>query len=217
MCFSATASFIVGGSLTALGAVIVKRAMCRNELPFAVMPLLFGIQQIIEGVLWLSFHYDAAQLRMVMTYMFTMFSHVLWPVYVPFAVGLMEPEPWRRKTMWWFRCIGIAVGIQLLVLITTQPLVAEVNTHIIYISPHFYEWPMMMLYIAATCLVSLFSSFKLIRLFGGLALLLFLVAYWFYTEAFFSVWCFFAAILSPIIYLHINRAGKRGVDPVVSC
>lgn len=181
MCFSATASFIVGGSLTALGTVTLKRAKSKTEIPFAAIPLLFGIQQIIEGVLWLSIYGDAELLKTVMTYLFTMFSHVLWPVYVPFAIALMEHEiePWRREVMWGFRFTGLVVAIFLLVLIATQSLTAEVIGHIIYVSPFFYEWPMMVLYIAATCIVAFFSSHRLIRLFGLMTLLFFLVAYWF--------------------------------------
>ena len=207
MCFSATASFIVGGSLIAAGAVTMRRAGERRELAFAAVPLLFGIQQIVEGMLWLSFQYDAAELQTVMTYLFTMFSHVLWPIYIPFAVGVLEPQPGRRKIMWGFRLIGIAVSIHLLILITTQSLVAVTDHHIIYVLPRLYEWPMMLLYIVATCLVSIFSSHGLIRLFGTLALLLFIIAYLFYTAAFFSVWCFFAAILSLMIYLFFR--GRR--------
>lgn len=209
MCFSATASFIVGGSLLIAGAVTMRRAGARAELAFAAIPLLFGIQQIIEGVLWLSFEYDAAQLQTVMTYLFTLFSHVLWPIYIPFAVGILEPDPGRRKIMWGFRLIGIAVSIHLLILVTTQSLVAVTDQHIIYVLPKLYEWPMMLLYIAATCLVSLFSSYSMIRLFGVLLLLLFGIAYWFYIAAFFSVWCFFAAILSLIVYLFFRDRGPN--------
>jgi hypothetical protein len=200
MCFSATASFIVGGSLTVVGTVTLRRATNRTEFPFAAIPLLFGVQQIIEGILWLSFYYDFTQLKTVTTYMFTIFSHVLWPIYIPFAVGSMEQKSWRRKAMWGFRFIGIVVGIFLFILIATLPLTAVANEYIIYVSPHFYKWPMMTLYITATCLVSFFSSYSLVRLFGILALLLLIVAYWLYSAAFFSVWCFFAAILSAIIY-----------------
>lgn len=205
MCFSATASFIVGGSLVVVGSATLQRAGNRREMAFAAMPLLFGIQQTIEGLLWLSFHYDALLLRTAATYMFTMFSHVLWPIYVPLAVALMEPDAGRRKVMWGFCLIGMVVGVHLLILITTQPLTATAVGHIVYVSPRFYEWPMMVLYIAATCLASLFSGYALIRLFGMLALLLFAIAYWFYTAAFFSVWCFFAAILSGIIYLFFRE------------
>ena len=81
--------------------------------------------------------------------------------------------------------------------------------HIVYVSPHFYKVPVMVLYLAATCVGSIFSSHKLINIFGALALLLFMVAYWFYTVAFFSVWCFFAAILSTVIYLHFLLRNAR--------
>ena len=211
MCFSATASFIVGGSLIVLGTMTLKKAANKSELPFAAIPLLFGLQQLIEGTLWLSIHYDAAMLKTIATYMFTMFSHVIWPVYVPFAIALMEQElkPWRREVMWGFRFTGIVAAAFLMLLIVMQPLTAVVNGHIIYVSPFFYDWPMMVLYIAATCIVAFFSSHILIRLFGLMTLLFFLVAYWFYREAFFSVWCFFAAIISLIIYMHFRRANSE--------
>ena len=158
MCFSATASFIAGGALTVIGVVTVKLAANRKELPFAVIPLLFGIQQIIEGGLWLSFNYDITQLKVVTTYMFTLFSHVLWPIYMPFAVRSMEQKPWRKKIMLGFQLIGLGVGIYLFMLIATLPLTAVAGEHIIYVSPHFYEWAVMAFYIASTCLVSFFSS-----------------------------------------------------------
>jgi Family of unknown function (DUF6629) len=210
MCFSATASFVVGGSLAAVGVVTLKRATNRAELPFASIPLLFGIQQIVEGLLWFSIQNEMALLKTYTTYLFTMFSHLIWPIFVPYAIALMEPRqtirPWRRNAMWGFRVIGIVVAVLLLQLVATQPLMAVVDRHIIYVTPFFYDWPMMVLYIAATCIVALFSTHALIRLFGLMTLLFFAVSYWFYTEAFFSVWCFFAAILSLIIYMHFRRS-----------
>ncbi|MCF7821479.1 MAG: hypothetical protein K9M17_03435 [Mariprofundaceae bacterium] len=218
MCFSATASFIVGGSLTLLGAVTLKQVTGGKkrgaERPFAAIPLLFGIQQLVEGVLWLSIRNDIDQVRMAMTYLFTFFSHLLWPVYVPYAIALMERgrniEPWRRNVMWGFRAAGIVVAALLLQLVATQPLMAVADEHIIYLTPFFYDWPMMVLYIAATCVVAFFSSHLLIRLFGLMVFLFFFVSYWFYTQAFFSVWCFFAAILSLIIYIHFRRVNSGG-------
>ena len=215
MCFSATASFTVGGLLTVLGAVTVRRAASskkrRAEVPFAAIPLLFGIQQLVEGVLWFSMQYDMAMLKAVVTYLFTFFSHLLWPVYVPYAIAMMENgveqniESWRNKAMWGFRVAGIVTAMFLLALVATQPLMAVVDEHIIYVTPFFYDWPMMVLYIAATCIVAFFSRHALIRLFGLTVLLFFFVSYWFYTEAFFSVWCFFAAIISLVIYVQFSK------------
>jgi hypothetical protein len=209
MCFSATASFIAGVSLTILGVATLKKVELKTEIPFAMIPLLFGTQQIIEGMLWLSFRFDAPFLNVTMTYAFALFSHVLWPIFMPFSIGLLETVAWRKKAILIFQFFGVAAGLYLLYLMIRFPLTSEVNKHIVYVSPHFYQIPVMALYLAATCVGTLFSSHKMIKIFGVLALLLFMVAYGFYTVAFFSVWCFFSAILSAIIYLHFSFKNLR--------
>ena len=80
--------------------------------------------------------------------------------------------------------------------------------NIVYVSPHFYKLPVIGLYLAATCMGCFFSSNASIRLFGALALALFGVAYAFFSVALFSVWCFFAAVLSSMIYVNF-RFGRR--------
>ena len=195
--------------MSAIGVLTLKKAEQKAWVPLAMIPLLFGVQQIIEGMLWLSFRFDAPLLNVTMTYVFTLFSHVLWPIFVPFSIGLVETVAWRKKVIAAFQVIGIVVGLYLLYWIVKFPVTSEVDKHIVYVSPHFYKVPMMALYLAATCVGCFFSSHKLINIFGVLALLLFMVAYWFYTVAFFSVWCFFAAILSVVIYLHFKLGKER--------
>ncbi len=177
-----------------------------------MIPLLFGLQQIIEGTLWLSFRFDVPLLNVTMTYLFTLFSHVLWPMFVPFSIGLVEVVPWRRRVISVFLFIGTAVGLYLLYFIVRFPITSEADAHMIYIFPDFHKPPVLALYVAATCVCGFFSSHRIINLFGVLALLLFIVAYWFYTVAFFSVWCFFAAILSVVIYLHFRFGNERASD-----
>lgn len=210
MCFSATASFVAGVSLSAVGVVTLKKATRKTDVPFALIPLLFGIQQIIEGMLWLSFRYDAALLNATATYLFSVFSHTLWPIFVPFSVGLLEPVRWRRNVMHLFQAIGLSIGLYLLYFIVKYPVIAVAEEHIVYVSPHFYEAPAMLLYLLATCVVSFFSSHRVVRWFGALALLLFFVAYWVYTAALFSVWCFFSAVLSFMIFLYFRSAQVVG-------
>ena len=205
MCFSASASFIAGTSLCAIGVATVKKVEARNELPFAMIPLLFGIQQLTEGVIWLTFSHDAPLLRQTMTYLYSIFSHALWPMYVPFAMGVMEAVRWRKKAIFAFEAAGVIVGLYLLYFIVTSPVVAEVvGSHIVYVSPHFYLIPMIIFYLAATCVSCFFSSHGFVRLFGVLALLSYIAAYVIHVEALVSIWCFFAAILSLLIYLHLR-------------
>jgi len=51
MCFSATASFSAGAILLGLGTLTLKSARRPRELVLAAIPLLFAIQQLIEGVI----------------------------------------------------------------------------------------------------------------------------------------------------------------------
>ncbi len=204
MCFSAPASFIAGTALSVLGVATLRATRRKVEIPFASIPLLFGLQQIVEGALWLSFRFDAHDLNVAMTYLFSMFSHVLWPIFVPFAIGLLERVAWRRRVIWGFQAAGLLVGLYLFYLLVDFPVTSVVEANIVYVSPHFYKLPVMFLYVAATCVSCFVSSDTTIRLFGALALVLFLIAYGFFTVALFSVWCFFAAVLSSIIYWHFT-------------
>ena len=59
MCFSATASFVAGSALLAAGAVYLKKQSV-GETGFsrqhylALIPCLFGLQQLLEGIVWLG-------------------------------------------------------------------------------------------------------------------------------------------------------------------
>lgn len=213
MCFSASASFSAGAVLLAIGTITVKRSGSKAELPFAMIPLLFGVQQLIEGVIWLTFQFDAPLLNTVMTYLYTLFSHVLWPVYIPFAVLLLEPVHRHRKMITAFFVVGMVVGVYLLYILVRYPVTSEVvDQHIVYLSPHFYALAVMGSYLAASCVSMFFSSYKVVVVFGIVALLSFIAAYEFYTQSLISVWCFFAAILSGLVYLHINRSENLEVS-----
>lgn len=205
MCFSATASFSAGAFLLGLGTLTLKSARRPRELPFAAIPLLFAIQQLSEGVIWMTFSYEAPLLNAVMTHVYSFFSHVLWPVYVPVAVLLIEPPGWRRQALLAFVAAGVAVGAYLLYVLIAFPVVSRpTGQHIEYVSPHFFAVVSMTLYLLSTTISLLLSTHRTVKFFGVLALLSFAAAYWFYTTWFISVWCFFAALLSAVVYLHFK-------------
>ena len=215
MCFSATASFVAGTALSAIGVATIRKVERRSELPFAMIPLLFGIQQLVEGIIWLTFRHDAPVLKQTMTYVYSVFSHTFWPIYIPFALGFLESTPWRKRALLAFQAAGLAAGLYLLYFIVTRPVVAQIDgqhivQHVVYLSPHFYGVPVLVLYLAATCISGLVSSHPFVKLFGVLALFSFLAAYLYYVRALISVWCFFAAVLSVIIYLHLRYRNLGG-------
>ena len=208
MCFSATASFSAGALLLGIGTLTLRSARATRQpraLLFAAIPILFAIQQVIEGVIWLTFTDGLPALNAVMTHVYSFFSHVLWPVVVPLAVVLMEPNGWRRRTLIAFVAAGAAVGAYLLVVLMAYPTVSRpTGQHIEYNSPHFFAAVTMTLYLLSTAISPLLSTHRMVVVFGALALLSFGAAYAFYATWFISVWCFFAALLSAVVYLHFG-------------
>ncbi|WP_308435298.1 DUF6629 family protein [Sphingomonas glacialis] len=188
MCFYATASFTAGAGLLIIGAITVRRTRTTAELPFALIPAMFGVQQVIEGALWLTFPDKAPLLNVVLTYAYFVFSHVFWPIYVPFAVMLIEGTNWRRKTAMAIAVASDMAGLYLSYALITQPIVARVvGHHITYVSPHFYGVAVMALYLLGTCVSPLFSSHRMARAFGVAASISFVAAYIFFAMWFISV------------------------------
>ena len=205
MCFSATASFTAGAALSAVGGLTVHKSQGKIELPLALVPLLFGIQQLTEGVVWISLIHDLPALKTVATYVYSMFSHVLWPIFVPFAILLVETSRWRRQALGVFQALGLAVGLYLLYFLVRFPVAAHVHGRsITYDSPHFYIIGVIVIYLLATCVSGLFSTHRCINAFGVLAFILAVVAYQVSVATFVSVWCFYAAILSLLVYVHFS-------------
>lgn len=215
MCFSATASFTAGALLLGVGAITLKSVTRPREWLFAAIPLLFAIQQLIEGVIWLTFSADALLLNTVMTHVYSFFSHVLWPVYLPVAVLMIEPPGARRRALKALVVAGSAVGLYLLYVLVAFPVVSRpTGQHVEYDSPHFFAAEVMTLYLVSTTVSSLLSTLRGVKVFGALALLSFGAAYYFYTTWFISVWCFFAALLSTAIFFYFaRRPAKRGGSP----
>ncbi len=204
MCFSPVASFIAGSTLSAVGGVTMKKARIKNEIPFAAIPLLIGMQQIAEGIVWLSF--GIPLLNQISTFFFAMFAFVIWPIYVPFAILMIETDPSRKKILKFFQLSGIIAGMILLYAIIRGPVASQINQN--SISYTFYDvQPIFtaIFYMISTVFSCLFSSHRTINIFGVTLFFSCFFAYECYTYAFFSVWCFFAAILSIIVYLHFTQ------------
>lgn len=207
MCFSPTASFVAGTALAGIGGVTVAKARSKWEIPFAAIPLLFGLQQLTEGVVWLSL--DNPAVLKPASFVFMLFSHVLWPTFIPLSVALMEPKAWRRWLLYGFVGIGAVVSAYFLYFLAIEDVKTGVlNKSILYISPSFAVTFVLSPYSVATCVSCLFSSYRYANLFGVLTFLSAVAAYEFYDKTFVSTWCFFSAVLSVVIFLHIVRRSR---------
>jgi hypothetical protein len=65
----------------------------------------------------------------------------------------------------------------------------------------------MSLYLIAVCASCVASSFPILRFFGVALGVAFVAAHVMYTATFFSVWCFFAAAVSAMLFFHFR--GRR--------
>lgn len=205
MCFSASASFLAGGALSATGVVTIKKAEKKSELPFASLPLLFGLQQTVEGILWLALGNNASVLASVMTFIFSLFAYAFWPVFVPFAVRTMETVAWRKKVLSVLASIGLAIGVYLLYYIVKYPVTAMIgHHHIEYTQIVPFGYHMFWAYLGVSSLSCFLSSHTFVRVFGVLMFLSVPASYYIHSAAFVSIWCFFAALLSVVVYLHFR-------------
>jgi heme/copper-type cytochrome/quinol oxidase subunit 4 len=105
MCFSAPASFIASGGLTLLGGASLVVAKKEDKI-LALIPLLFGAQQFFEGIQWL--YLNTGSSSTLATYIFLVFAYIIWPIYVPACVLILDKE--KRKIMRSFLFLGITVA-----------------------------------------------------------------------------------------------------------
>lgn len=205
MCFSATVSFTTGGALLLVGEWAVRLSRQPCELPFALIPVLFGIQQLLEGALWLTLPAKAPALNAALTQIYSYFSQVLWPIYIPLSVLLLETVSWRRWVLVLITGAGTVCGLFLLSYLVRLKVTSAVQGHhMVYVFEHFHVLAATGLYLLGTCVGPLFSSHRSVKLFGVAATLSFMVTYAFYATWFISVWCFFAGILSSVVLLYFT-------------
>lgn len=216
MCFSASASFAGGAVITAIGIMSVTRNTTPERRLFAGIPLIFGIQQISEGFVWVALQSQQHDLMLtISSYVFLLAAVVIWPFMIPLSVLLMEKSQQRRKVLRVLLAIGIITSLYYgtgLLLYDVNPQISE--HHIRYASefPRPLALAAFIIYATATLVPLFVSSVRRMWMFGTLVAASCLVTGIFYKEYLTSVWCFFAALISVVIYWIISE--KRSADKV---
>jgi hypothetical protein len=199
MCFSATASFSAAGILALAGAVTLSKARDVRERPLAAVPLVFALQQGIEGLLWRTVPAGHQAGRTLAT-SFAILAMVFWPVFIPLAVGLAEKVHKRRRLILALMGPGLGVAGYSIMDIWAHPYTAWPAPHsLVYINDSPFPWLLMLTYLAAVCAPPLLSSSPAIRWFGVVVTIGLAVTLGFFFVSLVSVWCFFAAIASAIL------------------
>ena len=216
MCFSAGASFGAGVLLAGAGAVTLRQAKSPNEWAFAAIPALFSIQQLSEGALWVALaNPEYAGWQGPATYVFFFFAQIFWPVYIPFAVLTLERKPLRRKILRAILAAGILLAAYMVFGIGRFGVEAHIQEcHIKYGPKYPFGIPRTFLYILIVGVPLFLSSYKRMQVFGIAVIASLALTILFFKSFLVSVWCFFAAIVSVVIWwvLRGNREPKEAVS-----
>lgn len=211
MCFSAAASFTVGGVLAATGGASIAAAADKRATLFAAVPLGFAAQQVSEGVVWLTIDAPAHHaLHRAAVFTFLVFALVVWPTWIPVALGRAERDDARRRWLDRFAGIGVAVSAVALVLLVGWKPHAHVDGRSLGYSFGPESGDLVHLLLIAAYAVPTFGPFflstiDLSNVLGGALIVAIIAALVIRHEALTSVWCFFAAVLSALVFVSVRE------------
>lgn len=219
MCFSATASFSASLALIICGIASLAYAKQKRLRMIALIPFIFGLQQFAEGMVWTSFlNTDLASIRMIASYIFLACAGIVWPIWIPLAVVQFEGTH-ARKLFMPSLMAGIIVALGFIAFVLFYPLTVKATCNVVYYfefsQTSLAEWSNVInatgsaLYILATIVPFFITRNKTLWFLGSLVAISYIASYIFYTEAFTSVWCFFAALISIFVYGLVRNESKK--------
>ena len=224
MCFSANASFVTATGLSIISLLSLQKTRTKKMIPLAISPLFFALQQSCEGIVWLTLNASdtTSLLHKMGTYGFLFFAAFWWPMWIPLALYISEKVHSRKKLLLATTSIGLCGGILLFiswVFYTTGAII--INHHIDYPVSNYpfgitntfigqsISWIIAIAYCIATITPFFISSLPYAWILGIAISLGLITSYLFYLMALPSVWCFFAAISSVLIYFVIKAETKK--------
>jgi hypothetical protein len=215
VCFSATASFVAGGVIGTVGIATLIRVRQPRAIPFAALPLLFALHQFIEGFVWLGLEGKIGPVTTSnFVLLFILYAKGILPLLIPLSVTLMEPAGWRRTATTALTVLGAILCGWILWAVIAHGSSAVVEHHSIHYHNHRTGGLLIRaIYVLTTCGALLLSSHRVVRWFGilnvaGLSVVFLVMSY-----AFASVWCFYAATLSMILYWQFSRKNIDVLTP----
>jgi len=212
MCFSPEASFAGGVIIASIGIFTIKKVHKPSQLVFASIPLFFGIQQIAEGFVWITTPLpEYIYFQKFFTYMFLIMADVLWPLIIPLSVLLMEKAKKKIKILKVIFGMGLLLSIYYAYCFwfySVTPQIMDYHVHYNTDFPKSVAIPAFLVYLFSTITPLFVSSIKKMKWLGVLMFSSCLVTVVFFTQYLASVWCFFAALISGVIFW-ILRDSKR--------
>lgn len=221
MCVSAETSFSLTACLVPVGLYCLRQASQRDHaaLPLAAVPLLFGVQQFCEGLVWLGIGRSSPPLTRNGALLYLFFALLFWLFWIPFSCLCLEPRRGRSRAMWGCALLGLTGGVSLYLPILVNPELLEVQvvgqsleynmtrTPGLEVIPQ-VVWHLAYLGVIALPLTLLTPRHRGLALYSTALVLSATISHVYFLYAFASIWCLFAAILSLIlgyVFHHLPR------------
>ncbi|WP_444894855.1 DUF6629 family protein [Microbulbifer sp. SSSA005] len=222
MCFSATASFGSAALLIVGGALCTTHAIKNDKtyLLLAITPLLFALQQAIEGVVWIGYNENFISLTTKASILYLFFALFFWLTWIPIVAFSLETKKWKRIFFIMLIIVGFTFGLYLWIpiLLETGPrhlIKTSVCGHsLCYITSDYSLFAITTGHIIYSLLGFLFllSSNRIFIKFWALVMLLGVIVYFTQRETWVSTWCFFAAISTLWIYFLLKNDYKEKIN-----
>jgi hypothetical protein len=215
VCFSPEGDLAGGIVVSAIGVDACRHVRGRSQLLLAATPLLLGVHQLDEALVWWSADGDLPHaVGRVAMWIYLVVALVVVPVLIPVAIFHLAPNRRRRWALAPFVILGIVVaGVLLATMLQGPVTVRRGSYHLAYSIGLRNGVVVVGLYIVATCGSLLFSGYRHIFVFGLANLAAVIVLARLTADGFTSLWCFYAAITSGAILLHLRFAKPHRSHP----
>ena len=215
MCFSPQGDLAGGIVVTAIGVDACRHLRGRNtHLLLATTPLLLGAHQLDESLVWWSLEGDVPHsLGRLAMWVYLVIALVVVPILIPLAIWKLEPAA-RRRMILPFVVLGVGVAGVLLATMVRGPVTVRRGSYHLAYSIGLHNGILIVgLYVVATCGSLLVSGYRDIFVFGlaNLVVVIFLAKLT--ANGFASLWCFYAALTSGAITLHMRFAKPHRDHP----
>ena len=207
MCFSVQADVAAGVVILPMAVVALREVRHVRELPFASLPLLFALHQLVEALVWAA--YDDRTVPEALGHAamlaYVGYAMVVLPTLMPLSVLLLEPRGARLRVAP-FVVLGAVMSVVFAVEVFTAPIAVVVHPHALEYATGLSHGNLLAIgYAVAVVGAPMLSGYRSVVAFGLVNLVGLIVVALAYREAFASLWCVYAALSSALVVLHMVR------------
>jgi hypothetical protein len=202
--YHAILQFTLSGAIVFIGVMTLFKVSRPREVPFAMLPLLFGLHEFTQGFVWLGVEgvVSPRAAEMAGTF-YLLYAKGLLQFLVPLSVWLLETRRWRKRVLSILTVLGGLMTLYALWgLSLSESVVYVKDGALVYDTPALEHLWLALGYIVTTCGSLMLSESIALELYGLLNLVGSSLVYLYRPYAFTSLWCLYAAVLSGLLYLY---------------